>query len=612
MLSPDRPDVVRERRSEWLALAMILCLAAALRFSGLSWGLRHEPRWDEAVFVTNVEKMLVERDLDHRYYEYPGLMFYLLAPVLALAEEPPFGPRAYLAARGLVAACGVLAVALAWWLGRRLGGARAGRLAALVLAVSPIDVHTAHMLRPDVPLQVLVLLGLLAFTRLGQGWWADARSGLALGAAAALKFTGVFLVPAYVISRWRAHGRRWRGAFLALVVAAATFLVLSPYVLIHAGDFYSGAQSQVTHHYEGGDEAASGGTLAYYLGKLLWTLGPVGAVLAALGIALHGRRPEVQAVILHTVTTVAVLSTADVRFMRHLVPPMGGLAVLVGLGGAVVAARRPRAFWPLALAVASVPVWHSIAYVRDVARPSTWDRAVDWIDTAAPPEGASVVTELPLGLDRGRFEVLDATGDAVLDRRLALEADLVVVHDASETITQDFETRFVAEPRDGPANGPRIAVRSAPAALRPRYRALDLDPAWVTTSEAPDVAARLLDGDPETGLRTPRGQRTRFVQVDLPRPQPVGRIELIAGSRPGRTRYELEVMVRRSGSGWERVPTVSARPHVIYQSGPRPLSVVLLVPPEPVLGVRLVYTGAMGWGFAELRVDAVPGTADTG
>jgi hypothetical protein len=98
--------------------------------------------------------------------------------------------------------------------------------------------------------------------------------------------------------------------------------------------------------------------------------------------------------------------------------------------------------------------------------------------------------------------------------------------------------------------------------------------------------------------------------VDLPRSEPVGRIELLAGSRPGRTRYEIEVLVRRPGSGWERVSSVSARPHVIYQSGDRPFSVVLLIPPEPVLGVRLVYTGGMGWGFAELRLDVV-GAADT-
>jgi len=36
-----------------LILALVLILAAALRFTGLSWGLRHPPHTDERVFVEN-------------------------------------------------------------------------------------------------------------------------------------------------------------------------------------------------------------------------------------------------------------------------------------------------------------------------------------------------------------------------------------------------------------------------------------------------------------------------------------------------------------------------------------------------------------------------------
>jgi hypothetical protein len=46
--------------------------------------------------------------LDHRFYEYPGLFFYFLAPVLALLpREALSSPQAYLVARGVVAAFGV-------------------------------------------------------------------------------------------------------------------------------------------------------------------------------------------------------------------------------------------------------------------------------------------------------------------------------------------------------------------------------------------------------------------------------------------------------------------------------------------------------------------------
>src|SRR5687767_5059751 len=127
-----------------VALLATLLLAAILRFAALGWGLRHTPHIDEQFFVENVRGMLARGDLDHRFHEYPGLVFYLLLPGVAAADRTTLAREGYLLARGVVAAFGVLSVALAYRLGRAMAGTTAGLAAALLLAVSPIEVQTAQ------------------------------------------------------------------------------------------------------------------------------------------------------------------------------------------------------------------------------------------------------------------------------------------------------------------------------------------------------------------------------------------------------------------------------------------------------------------------------------
>ena len=238
-------------------LALVLLLAAALRFTGLGFGLRHRPYPDERVFVENAHRMVAERSLDHRYYEYPGLMFGLLAPVMAVVgvDRPP-GPEAYLAARGLVAAFGVLSVGLVAVLGRRLMGPVGALAAALFLAVSHVEVDAAHMVKPDVVLEAFVLLAFLAFRRVSERPLGDLAAGAALGAATAVKFSGVLLVPCYLLQRFLTPGSRGRGIALTALAATVLFFVSTPYSLIHARSFITGGVLvQLRYHYR--PEAAS-------------------------------------------------------------------------------------------------------------------------------------------------------------------------------------------------------------------------------------------------------------------------------------------------------------------------------------------------------------------
>src|SRR3990172_290937 len=278
---------MKDRLPIRLSLFAVLVLAAGLRFTGLGFGLRHHPHWDERAFVEAVEQMRLRGDLDHRFYEYPGLFVYALHAALAfLPQDALHSPAAYLLARGVVAGFGVLSVALVFLLGRRLAGTGTGLTAALLLAVSPLDVANAHTVRPDVALQALVLLSLLGFAGLGASPRSDLWAGLAMGGATAIKFTGVLLGPSYLLARWHAPGRSAKRVMLTALVALLVLAAATPYAFVHGKQFLAGVGVQWTAHYAETGQPVRGSlaNAAFYLGIAAHTLGPVGSALFLIGL----------------------------------------------------------------------------------------------------------------------------------------------------------------------------------------------------------------------------------------------------------------------------------------------------------------------------------------
>ena len=346
-MSLDAPSARKAELRYRAALFAVLALAAALRFTNLDWGLRHVPHWDERVFVENVARMLTEGDLNHRFYEYPGLFFLMLGPLLAIAgtKDPP-GPQAYLLARGLVAACGVASVALVALLGRRLLG-RAGSLAAaLFLAASPVEVRVAHMVRPDVVLETFCLLAFLAFRGVGPGRGGDAIAGAALGAATAVKFSGILLLPSYLLRRTLEPGPRLRGLLIAGLCSAITFLLFTPYALLHGPEFVAGVGTQWSYHYS--EPGSYPRMVRGYLRVLGFAFGPA-SLLAVLGLFLVRRAWRDWApLVVFPLVLVLTFATSDVRHERFVLP---GLGIVALLAGASVQALRRRSAIAAALLV---------------------------------------------------------------------------------------------------------------------------------------------------------------------------------------------------------------------------------------------------------------------
>jgi hypothetical protein len=596
------------RRAPLVLLIAILALAAALRFTALGWGLRHTPHWDERVFVENARAMVVEHSLDHRYYEYPGLFFDLLAPIFALLPRRLLeSPAAYAVARGLIAAFGVVSVALVSVLGTRLAGAWAGLAAGLLLAVSPLEVVTAHTVRPDVALEAFVLLGLLAFRRLGLETRGDVLAGAAVGAATAVKFTGVLLAPSYLLARALAPGPRLQRVLLAAAVAGLVAAVTTPYALLHAGAYLDGVRVQMDAHYRARAQAPSfSGQLAFYLGVLPWAFGPLGALLLAAGLVAAAREwRQWGPLVVHPFTTLAVLATAELHYERHLVPTAGVLALLAGRAVAHLAQRTRPLAAVLVLATAAFPLASSLDYLRGIAQPSTKDRALDWI-TDHVPEGARILTRVPdLGLDRERYEVLSEAQWEPAGRLMAREAELVVTPGLAPEAGSGLETLFASSSPDVHGGPPVLLQKAVPP---PAYVPLSLAPAQLTASENSAALPALLDGRPETGWQTAELQRgDEWIEVDLGRPVRLARVELLLGERSGLFAQNLHLLVPGDRGDWRRILAVPGRPEVEEQRG-EGRSQLLLCDPVETRRLRIAQVGRRRrpWAVAELRLAALP------
>jgi 4-amino-4-deoxy-L-arabinose transferase-like glycosyltransferase len=354
-------------------LVAVLAAAAALRLVGIEYGLPFggllNP--DEQSIVPRAWGMVHGAGLDPHWFDYPTLVMYVLAPFQAWQGSP-----SYLAARLVVAAFGVGAVAASWWLGRAAYGATAGLVAASAVAVETIGVAYSHMAVTDVPMTALLAVSLaLAVTGRVE------LAGVAAGLAGSAKYPAVFLLAPLVVAGWG----RWRRLSVSLVAAVAAFLATSPFVLVHPGQAWDDATRVQRLAQEGwlGFEHDSF-ALFSFTGKLWDGLGPALAV-AVLGVALALRRRTRTDLILAVFVLAYVVDLLTIRahFDRYVLPIVPPLAVLAG---------RQRLLAPLTLGLLVVPLVWAIGDDVRLTRTDTRAVAHGWI-VEHVPSGSTIAAE---------------------------------------------------------------------------------------------------------------------------------------------------------------------------------------------------------------------------
>lgn len=452
-----------------LPVVLILLLAAALRFPGIRWGenyLYHPDEWK----VVNPVKYAFEGKWRLDEYNYPSAFHYSCVPVVWLLMRQGVipGPHHWLThvtVRGMSGLYGLLTVLVVYFIGSAMQSRRAGLLAALALAVTPLHVVNSHYATVDVPVAFwcsLVMLMAVSILKRAS-WWKFVLAGLFAGSTAATKYNGglVVLSPglALLFAQYTAASGAWWRRLLRTALAAVglrvwlmaaagcvAFAAWVPYVVWEWDHVITnGILRQINIAKENFflpylDIAP--GPIYLWDTVLRFGLGTPLLLVATAGflLGLWRHRPVDIVVGLWAVTYYAGVSTAFLKFMRHLIPILPVTALWAGVflawlweegqrRGSRVATGLAGV---LAAAVLLVSGLHAAAFTRLFVEEDVRMVAELWLREHFPREVSIGRLVSPVGLDRCdkpqlHFHFTNLIQDRSIEQLLRQEPELVVL-----------------------------------------------------------------------------------------------------------------------------------------------------------------------------------------
>lgn len=451
------PGWSRNRRL--LALGSLLAVVGAFWVSNLRQGLPYLHHPDEPTNLRVVNQMVIKRDTNPHFFNYPSLFLYVQTAVhpegpllawLGEAEAPPqvqvmgSARSDYVGSvvlhRLVTVAFGLLAVVAAYAATRVLTDDTVGSLGAAALVATSLTLTaSARAVTPDVMATALVTCTLWASAHVLRrgGWRPLALSGLLVGLSASTKYNAlaVLAVPGMALlvgaPRRLRLGRRVGHGLLLATTTVAGFLLTTPYSVLAWKEFRSDVRFEM-RHYATGHEGMEGNAARWYLSHLLTREAVVSALAAAgLAILLRHRRYGVAAVVMAFPvvygTAIAMQPVRNARTILLLIPflaVLGGVATghVVRLLTTVTGRGRTWATTAIVLSAVGLVALQGLGVVS-VARaqsyahttvpplgrlqpsPTTWDQARAWIDANVPPGSVVHVEAYSPWVDPERFDV---------------------------------------------------------------------------------------------------------------------------------------------------------------------------------------------------------------
>lgn len=443
MPAPPRPSPVT-----LVLLCLTLVLAGALRIYGLDFGLPYLYQPDEPNKVTAAQNIVKTGNLNPHYFKKPTLLIYanallyvpyyfkgkaegrFLTPADIPAPDRPLmgtgyigAPDAMVMGRSLTAVIGVWVVFLTWAVGRRFYTSRwVPLLAALAVAVSPINVIQSHYIEVNIFLVAAILGVLWASLRLHErGEQRDyLLAGFLTGIAITCKYPGVVAIVFPLTAHWLRSGRKvvisrslkW---FLAMVPGG--FFLGTPYALFDPVNFVLGAGSEAVH-YSTGHEGLEGNAFFWYL-HYAWTEeGPLMAV-GAVAMFFAFRRRDDRLTILTSFPLVyfTFISLFQVRNGRTFLPVtpfvfLLALGFLMELAGRIrelpAGWKRVTASTALALSLVAgiaLPLVRALEFDRTLTAVDSRETSRVWIEENLPVGSHIALESYSPYLSRDRYQL---------------------------------------------------------------------------------------------------------------------------------------------------------------------------------------------------------------
>lgn len=426
----------------------ILFLALFLRVSGLGFGLPFAYHQDEPILINHALQIGVAHRIT--FYVIPPFTQYLLFCVYSayfligmalncFSDMQSFAmtyvnnPSAFfiLARLSLGVFFGVGTVALLAKLAEEFFSKQVAWLASLMLAIALIHVQNSHYAYVDTAVTFSILLVVYFILKV----FGESKlkyylmAGIALGWAASIKYTALYIVPALLLIFVIALLKRQmsvgaiKGFAAATIATCISFIILVPYVVFDYTHFMNqmivqaGAETHVGFSFH----------LVY---SLLHGCGPLWLVLAIVGLGLIARKGGYRAWIILSISTTfyAVNACFGQHFARYILP----LVPLLCLSAAVACDKffyRQKKLTPIGrICVAVLVVSMILPTFRTLAlfnADDTRSLAYEWFQDNVPENSVVIVDNRAFAPRlrqnnkqvREKIQIADQRGDEAKKKR---------------------------------------------------------------------------------------------------------------------------------------------------------------------------------------------------